>query len=121
MLNMNIFEVGKEATVCEHVCKCGKNNTLIFGSGYNNDRNYLVGPAKYQCDRSQHFVRYICPECRNRNLAYGRSVFGNPKPNANWSWRQLTKEDLMNYEKDFCNEVSTTDEEEEFLANWMAP
>ena len=46
----------------------------------------------YQCDRRQYYIRYICPVCGSKKVAYTASAFGT-KANAEYSEIVLEKED----------------------------
>lgn len=46
----------------------------------------------YNCDRRQYWVRYICPVCRSKNVAYTNSAFGEVA-NAKYEEIILKKED----------------------------
>lgn len=51
-----------------------------------------AGETCYNCDASQYYIRYICPVCGHRNVAYTNSSFGE-KANARYEKITLVKED----------------------------
>lgn len=50
------------------------------------------GATLYNCDASQYYIRYICPVCGHRNVAYTNSSFGI-EANARYEEIILVEED----------------------------
>lgn len=118
MLDQTIFKAYKKYTVVEHTCEwCGHESTILLGSGYKDEKTYLVSRTGYQCDCDHSWIHYICPECRKKLVAQTNRyrVPGDKSGNCTWKWRPITEEDLERYLQDFGHEVEITDEESKWL------
>ena len=76
-------------------------------------------PVCYQCDRSQYFIRYICPVCGSHKVAYTASAFGT-KANAQYKEIILEEEDRKEMESWELQE-SLSDDELNWINNRWAP
>lgn len=80
----------------------------------------------YQCDRGQYYIRYICPVCRGRNVAYTNSSFGE-KANAEYKFITLDEEDRKEIASWFTDDglyykdTDLTDEEKAYINKRVAP
>lgn len=81
----------------------------------------------YQCDRGQYFIRYICPVCKGKGIAYTGSRFGE-EANARYEEIMLDEEDrkeidswYSDKEKGYLKDTGLTDEEENWINCRIAP
>ena len=85
---MKVLKEGKAHTRMAwfHTCEvCDSELRIIEGDPQ-------AGSTCYNCDASQYYIRYICPVCRSKNIAFTASSFGK-KANAEYKKITLNMED----------------------------
>ena len=74
----------------------------------------------YQCDRRQYFIRYICPVCGSKKVAYTASAFGEA---ANAEYKEIILEKEDREEMEAWNDIRNlrTEEQMRWINNRYAP
>lgn len=91
---------------------CGSDLKIIQGDPH------ATKEVGYQCDRGQYFIRYICPVCKGKKIAYTK--YWGMEGNA--IYKEIVLEEKDYEDIDSWNEKEElTEEEIKHISNRYAP